>query len=284
MLDTLTFDGQVKENNMNTVTSKDGTKIAYDVYGQGPAVILVDGASATRSFGGSSALAQSLATAGFTTYVYDRRGRGESGDAQPPAVQREVEDIEALIDQAGGTAHLYGISSGGALALEAAAALGKKVNKLAVYEVPYVGVESAANVPASEKFTELKQLVKDGKNGDAFVSYMGNFLPKDMLEGMRQAPFWPMMEAVAPSLVYDATVMFGRNFTPQKALLEKIAVTVLALSGDVSMPGGSTAYMPKAAQAIANMVQNGKYQLLTGQSHDVNNEVIAPVLAKFYSS
>jgi len=115
---------------VKTVTSKDGAKIAYDVYGQGPAVILVDGATATRAFGGSSELAQGLAKEGFTTYVYDRRTRGESGDTQPYAVEREIEDIEALIDLAGGTAHLYGISSGGALALEAAAVLGKKVTKL----------------------------------------------------------------------------------------------------------------------------------------------------------
>ncbi len=268
---------------MKTVTSKDGTKIAYDVYGQGPAIILVDGASATRAFGGSTELAQSLATSGFTTYAYDRRTRGESGDTQPYAVSREIEDIEALIDLAGGTAHLYGISSGGALALEAAAVLGKKVNKLAVYEVPYMGADSASSVPAPEAFAELKQLVKDGKNGDAFDSYMGQFIPEEMLAGMRQAPFWPMMEAVAPSLVNDATVMFGRNFTPQKELLEKITVPVLALSGDVSMPGGS-AFMPKAAQAIANMVQHGKYQLLKGQSHDVNVEVIAPVLSEFYGN
>ena len=269
---------------MNTVTSKDGTRIAYDVYGQGPAVILVDGASATRAFGGSSELAQRLAQEGFTTYAYDRRGRNESGDTQPYAVAREIEDVEALIDLAGGTAHLYGISSGGALALEAAAMLGRKVNKLAVYEVPYMGADSPASVPAPEKFAELKQLVKDGRNGDAFVSYMGNFLPKEMLAGMRQAPFWPMMEAVAPSLVYDATVMFGRDFTPEKELLEKIAVPVLALSGDVSLPGGGSAFMPKAAQAIANMVPHGRYQLLSGQSHDVDVEIIAPVLSEFYGS
>jgi pimeloyl-ACP methyl ester carboxylesterase len=269
---------------MKTVTSKDSTRIAYDVYGQGPAVILVDGASATRAFGGSSELAPVLAKEGFTTYVYDRRGRGESGDTQPYTVSREIEDIEALIDLVGGTAHLYGISSGGALALEAAAVLGRKVNKLAVYEVPYMGADSAASVPAPARFAELKQLVKDGKNGDAFVSYMGNFLPKAMFAGMRQAPFWPMMEAVAPSLVNDATVMFGRNFTPQKELLEKITMPVLALSGDVSMPGGGSAFMPKAAQAIANMVKHGKYQLLEGQSHDVNVEVIAPVLSEFYGS
>ena len=272
---------------MKTVTSKDGTKIAYDLYGQGPAVILVDGATATRAFGGSSELAQGLAKEGFTTYVYDRRTRGESGDTQPYAVEREIEDIEALIDLAGGTAHLYGISSGGALALEAAAVLGKKVTKLAVYEVPYMGVESAAKVPAHEVFTQTKQLVKDGKNGDAFVLYMGKVagLPEQMLAGMQQAPFWPMMEAVAPSLVNDATVMFCRNFTPQKELLEKITMPVLALSGDVDMlPGVDTSFMAKAAEAIASMVPHGKYQLLKGQNHDVKTEVIAPVLGKFYGN
>ena len=143
---------------MNTVTSKDGTWIAYDVYGQGPAVILVDGATASRAFGGSAALAQRLAREGFSTYAYDRRGRNESGDTQPYALAREIEDIQALIDLAGGTAHLYGISSGGALVLEAATVLGRKVNKLAVYEVPYMGVDPA-RVPAREIFTRTKQLV-----------------------------------------------------------------------------------------------------------------------------
>ena len=268
---------------MNTVTSKDGTRIAYDVYGAGPAIVLVDGATATRAFGGSTELAKSLAQKGFTTYAYDRRTRGESGDTQPYAVEREIEDIEALIDLAGGTANLYGISSGGALALEAAAALGEKVKKLAVYEVPYMGAESASKVPGHEVFTETKQAVKDGRNGDAFVSYMGQFIPEEMLAGMRQAPFWPMMEAVAPSLVNDATIMFGRDFTPQKELLEKISVPVLALSGDAAMiPGVDTSFFAKAAEAIAKMVPHGKHQLLKGQSHDVDVEVIAPILSEFY--
>lgn len=270
---------------MSTVTSKDGTKIAYDKTGTGPAVILVDGATATRAFGGSAELAQSLAKKGFTTYVWDRRTRGESGDTQPYAVAREIEDIEALIDLAGGTAHLYGISSGGALALEAAAVLGRKVDKLAVYEVPYMGANPAASVPAPEVFTQIKQLVKDGRNGDAFVTYMGQWIPDEMLAGMRQAPFWPMMEAVAPSLVNDATIMFGRNFTPQEELLEKIAVPVLALSGDVDMlPGVDTSFFAQAAQAITKMVPHGTYKLLSGQNHDVNAEVIAPVLVEFFKS
>ena len=269
---------------MNTVTSKDGTKIAYDVYGAGPAIVLVDGATATRAFGGSTELARNLAERGFTTYAFDRRTRGESGDTQPYAVAREIEDIEALIDQAGGMANLYGISSGGALALEAAAALGDKVRKLAVYEVPYMGVDPA-RVPAPEVFTQTKQAVKEGRNGDAFAAYMGQWIPDEMLAGMRQAPFWPMMEAVAPSLVNDATIMFGRNFTPQKELLATIAVPVLALSGDVDMlPGVDTSFFRKAAQAIANMVPHGKFQLLTGQNHDVKIEAIAPVLSEFFGS
>jgi len=271
---------------MKTVTSKDGTRIAYDVYGAGPAIVLVDGATATRAFGGSTELAQNLAERGFTTYVFDRRTRGESGDTQPYAVAREIEDIEALIDEAGGTANLYGISSGGALALEAAAALGDKVKKLAVFEVPYMGVDPA-RIPAREIFTNTKQLVREGKNGDAFAEYMGKVagLPEQMLAGMKQAPFWPMMEAVAPSLVNDATVMFGRDFTPQKELLEKITMPVLALSGDVDMlPGVDTSFMAKAAEAIAKMVPHGAYKLLSGQSHDVKAEAISPVLNEFYGN
>src|SRR5215469_13717062 len=121
---------------MPTVQSKDGTSIAYNTLGTGAAVILVDGALGYRLFGASSELAELLAPR-FTAYSYDRRGRGESGDTQPFAVEREIEDIEALIDAAGGAAYLYGISSGGALALEATLGLPGKVTKLAIYEVPY---------------------------------------------------------------------------------------------------------------------------------------------------
>ena len=222
---------------------------------------------------------------GFTTYAYDRRTRGESGDTQPYAVAREIKDIEALIDQAGGTAYLYGISSGGALALEAAAVLSDKVRKLAVYEVPYMGAESADKVPAPEIFTQTKQAIQEGRNGDAFATYLGLWIPEEMLAGMRQAPFWPMIEAVAPSLVNDATIMFGRDFTPQKELLETITMPVLAISGDADMfPGVDTSFFRKAAQAIADMVPHGKYQVLPGQNHDVQAEVIAPVLSQFYGS
>src|SRR6266567_1560887 len=121
---------------MNTVTSKDGTKIAYDKQDEGPAVILVYGALCYRSTGSLPELVTLLAPH-FTVYNYDRRGRGDSGDTKPYAVEREVEDIEALIDEAGGVACLYGHSSGAALALEAALQLGGNVKKLAMYEAPY---------------------------------------------------------------------------------------------------------------------------------------------------
>src|SRR5687767_6761413 len=117
---------------MNTVTSKDGTKIAYDKYGKGPAVIFIAGILCYRSFGPVEDVAKVLAPH-FTVYNYDRRGRGDSGDTKPYAVEREVEDIEALIDEAGGAAYLYGHSSGAALAFEATLKLGNKVKKLAMY-------------------------------------------------------------------------------------------------------------------------------------------------------
>jgi pimeloyl-ACP methyl ester carboxylesterase len=126
----------LKETKMNTVRSKDGTTIAFDKQGKGAALILVDGAMGTRSSGSKPQLAKLLAQH-FTVYIYDRRGRGDSGDSAPYSVEREIEDIEALIDEAGGSAFVFGHSSGGCLALEATVKLGDKVKKLAMYEVPY---------------------------------------------------------------------------------------------------------------------------------------------------
>jgi pimeloyl-ACP methyl ester carboxylesterase len=120
---------------MPTVKSKDGTIIAFDRQGSGPPLILVDGAMGSRA-GGPSELA-ALLSKDLTVYTYDRRGRNESTDTQPYSVQREIEDIEALVDEGGGSAFVYGISSGAALALEATARLGGKVRGLALFEPPY---------------------------------------------------------------------------------------------------------------------------------------------------
>src|SRR5258708_24353186 len=192
---------------MPAVTAKDGTSIGYDAVGEGPALIVVDGATGYRgAFGGGSELARLLAPH-FTIYTYDRRGRGESSDTQPFAVAREVEDIEALIDAAGGAAYLYGMSSGGALALETALVLPGKVKKLAIYEVPYDN--SDAGIAAWHSYrTKLDELTAAGQRGDAvalFMQFVG--VPADMIAGMQQSPMWPSLEAVAPTLPYDAAAL-----------------------------------------------------------------------------
>ena len=170
---------------MSTVQSKDGTTIAYDRTGKGPAVILVDGALGYRNFGLMSGLAGLLAPY-FTVYTYDRRGRGESGDTQPFALEREVEDIEALIREAGEPACLCGLSSGGALVLEAASRLGEQVKKIAIYEAPY---RSNARQEWEEYKRQLNALLAEGRRGDAVVLFMKLVgTPAEMIDGMVQSP------------------------------------------------------------------------------------------------
>jgi pimeloyl-ACP methyl ester carboxylesterase len=182
---------------MAQVISKDGTRIVYDKVGKGPAVIFVEGATATRS--SFEDLANLLAP-NFTVYYYDRRGRGDSSDTLPYSVEKEIEDIEVLVDEAGGTAYVYGISSGGALALEAASKLANKVKKLAIYEVPYDESESG-QAKWKEYKTTLNESLKAGKNGDAITAFMKLVdVPDEMLAGMKQSPFWPELEKVAPTL------------------------------------------------------------------------------------
>ncbi len=189
---------------MRTVTSKDGTRIAFDQSGQGPALVLVSGASATRL--DEASLAAALAPS-FTVFAYDRRARGDSGDTVPYAVEREVEDIEALIDEAGGTAFVFGHSSGAVLALEAVRLLPTKIAKLALYEPPFIIDDSRPHMP-EDFVSHLNELVATGRRSEAVERWM-EFLrtPDEMLAEMRQSPWWPQLEANAQSLVYDATIM-----------------------------------------------------------------------------
>jgi pimeloyl-ACP methyl ester carboxylesterase len=263
---------------MQTVTSKDGSTIAYDKLGQGPAVIMVTGATGTRNDPHSQGLAQLLST-DLTVYNYDRRGRGDSTDTQPFSVQKEIEDIEALIDAAGGSAYLYGISSGGALALEAAIALKDKVTKLAVYEVPYD--ESEAGIQAWHGYTkEIADAISSGRKGDAaaaFMKFVG--VPDEMLQGMKQAPFWAGMEAVAPTLLYDAAALGEDRMVPRERA-KNITAQTLVMDG-----GGSLQIMPfmnVSAEALAQVIPNVQRQTLEGQTHDVDMKVLAPVLIKFF--
>jgi pimeloyl-ACP methyl ester carboxylesterase len=263
---------------METVRSHDGTTIAYDKIGEGPALILVDGALAVHSAGGKAELARLLAPH-FTVYGYDRRGRGGSGDTEPYAVDREIADIEALIDLAGGTAFLYGHSSGGTLAMHAAVALGGKVSKIAVYEAPHNN-DPAAQESWSGYLRELERLLADGRRGDAVALFMRLVgTPEAQVEQMRREPYWPAMEAVAPTLAYDHAAIIGERLSAPTDLAARVSVPALVMSGDAGLP-----FMPLAARALSEAMPHGQLRLLAGQTHAVNPEPLAPVLVDFFAS
>jgi pimeloyl-ACP methyl ester carboxylesterase len=266
---------------MDTVSSKDGTTIAFDKSGQGPALILVPGAFEQRAMQTETANLARLPLLGqhFTVHHYDRRGRGDSTDALPYALERELEDIEALIDHAGGSAFLIGISSGAALAFEAALALGGKVKKLAMYEAPYNDDPGARKAWVDYR-KQLTEVLAQGRRGDAvglFMMLLG--MPAEHLEGMRQAPMWPMLEAVAPTLAYDAAAM-GEDASVPLGRAARLAVPALI------MDGGATEwpFMHITALALAQAIADAQHRTLPGQTHEVAAEALAPVLIEFFEA
>ncbi|HTP00231.1 MAG TPA: alpha/beta hydrolase [Anaerolineales bacterium] len=265
---------------MSIVTSKDGTQIAYDKQGSGPALILVDGALCYRGFGPMPGLAELLAPH-FTVYTYDRRGRGESSNAKPFSVQREVEDIDAIIQAAGGSAYVYGISSGACLAMEAALKLAPHLARLAMYEPPY-NSDDAAQQQWKAYRKDLAKAIGEGRNGDAVVLFMKLVgTPDDQVNGMRQAPMWPMFEAVAPTLEYDAAAMGDDRSAPTRRA-SGVNVPTLVMDG-----GANLAFMPfmhDTASALARSIPHAQHRTLEGQTHDVKADVIAPVLVEFFNA
>ncbi len=267
---------------MRTVTSRDGTRIAFDQSGQGPALILVSGASSTRA---DAAPVAAALTPYFTVFAYDRRARGDSGDTRPYAVEREVEDLEALIDEAGGSSFLFGHSSGAVLALEAARLLPDKITKLALYEPPFVIDDTHA--PAPEDFAErLEDLVASGRRGDAvemFMTFVG--MPAEMVAQMRQSPMWPHMESVAQSLVYDATVMGDTERGDPSPLRQWETTTAPTLVMDGALFMGRPephAFMRHGADEIASVLPNAQRLTLDGQDHGPSNEALVPALREFF--
>lgn len=252
--------------------SRDGTPIAYEVSGRGPAVVLVCGAMST---GGTVAPLAPFLADRFRVVVYDRRGRGESGDTKPYAVAREVEDLAALIEAVGGDAALYGVSSGGALVLEAAAS-GLPLRQVAVYETPFA--DYGGGVKERAEYTEsLTVALAEGRRGDAvelFLRLTG--ISEEMIQGARHSPMWPGMEAIAPSLAYDDAVM-GGGLVPRDRLAA-ITVPVLAVAGSAS-----GAWMRDATRAVAEAAPQGTYRTLEGQTHMVDPAVLAPLLAEFFA-
>jgi pimeloyl-ACP methyl ester carboxylesterase len=267
---------QTKEERV--VTSKDGTRIAFERIGTGPAVMMVSGATADRRW--NSPLAEVMA-AEFTVLNYDRRGRGASGDTLPFALEREFEDIEALIADAGGRAHLYGISSGGALALEAAAA-GVAVDRLAVYEVPYDTSDEAPRVQAEYiRALETAADAGPGAQMDVFMRTVAG-ADDDALRATHESAEWPRLVAVEHTLRYDAASM-GTGQPPADRLA-RITAPTLVLTGapEGKHEVGSAEFFEAAARAIVASVANAEHRRVPGQTHMVDPAVLAPILTDFY--
>jgi pimeloyl-ACP methyl ester carboxylesterase len=256
---------------MNSVTSTDGTTIAYDRIGTGPALILVDAAGHYRDFSSFGGLIELLA-ADFTVYHYDRRGRGGSTDTPPYAVHREVEDLAALIDQAGGSANLYGFSSGCLVALHAAAS-GLPIDRLALLEPP---IEAEQDRAAQAAFTaELAALVAAGRRGYAVSHFLTSIgVPEDILAGMRGTPSWSAMEAVAHTLVYDCMISEATSVQ----LLASVTVPTLVLDSE-----GSGDDLTGMAAVAARSMPNARHRSLPGEWHGVPDEILAPVLTEFFT-
>jgi len=258
---------------MPFVTSKDGTRIGYSVVGAGPSIILVDGALCWRASGPSGPLAAELKDR-FTVYTYDRRGRGESGDTRPYSPAREVEDIAALIDAAGGSGFLLGLSSGGALALEAAAS-GLGVDKVIAYEPPYVD-DGGERGGAAHK-GQLERLVAAGDRGGAVKYFMKDMVgaPAAIVVLMRLMPWiWRKLQAVAHTLPYDAAVM--TDFRIPRAHFASIGVPVLVING-----AKTDSRLKAAARTIAGVVPGAQHLELAGQTHNVKPAVLTPPVVEF---
>ncbi|TMD91002.1 MAG: alpha/beta hydrolase [Chloroflexi bacterium] len=251
---------------MNKLRSADGTQIAFDRSGAGPALVLVVGAFSDRS--STKKLALGLGS-NFTIYEYDRRGRGDSDEVGPYSIEREAEDLAAVIEAAGGSAYAFGHSSGGALVLEAAAT-GVPIRGLTVYEPPYTKGPSQA---VASRLAEMAEAGRNSEAVEAFLALMGT--PGGVVEQMKAGPYWGHMESFAHTLAYEVTLCNGGSVPAER--LAKISAPTLALAG-----GSSPAWAGEAAKAIAAAVPNGHARVLDGQGHGVADDVLIPVLKEFF--
>ena len=264
---------------MSTVVSRDGTNIVYDRVGEGRPLVLVDGALCHRKFGPSGPLAARLSK-DFAVITYDRRGRGESGDTQPYSVGREVEDLEALVQANGGSAYVYGISSGGALALEAANVL-TGIEKLAVYEAPFVVDDTHPAYPDT-LVEDMEALLAAGKNGAAVKSFMRLVgTPGFFVALMQVTPVWGKLKAVAPTLPHDFRALgdagSGKPLRPER--WHGIKTPVLVMDG-----GKSPAWIRNSMRQLSETLVDAQYQTLPGQTHMLKPDAVAPELVRFFNS
>ena len=256
--------------------SSDGTSIAYDRSGAGPAVVLVAGALSDRST--ARPLSGQLA-ATFSVFAYDRRGRGDSGDTAPYAVEREIEDLDAVVRMAGGTAFVFGHSSGAALAMRAAAA-GVSMQRLALYEPPFM-VDDSRALPPADYASRLTTALAQGRRGDALELFMTIAVqtPPDAVAQMRQSPYWSGMEAMAGTLAYDQAVMEGTmtGGPLPAAWARSITLPVLAMDG-----GASPSWARHAVEAVAALLPDTEHRTLDGQGHGADPGMVAAELRRFF--
>jgi pimeloyl-ACP methyl ester carboxylesterase len=252
---------------MDTVRSADGTPIVFDRSGEGPALVLVVGAFCDRS--STKTLASGLGTT-FTVYEYDRRGRGDSGETGPYSIDREVDDLAALMHEAGSAPFVFGHSSGAALALETAAA-GVAVRGLVVHEPPYT------EGPTDAFAAQLAEMAAAGRRSDVVEAFVGlQGVPDEAVEQMKAGPYWEHMESFAHTLPYE--VMLCNNGSVPVERLTKISAPTLALAGETS-----AAWAQEGARAIAAAVPNARSRVLEGQGHGVADDVLIPVLTEFFT-
>ncbi|MEO7038620.1 MAG: alpha/beta hydrolase [Candidatus Elarobacter sp.] len=285
----------------NNVVSADGTRIAFDRSGNGQPVVLVDGAFCSRTLGPMATLAPLLAR-DFTVFAYDRRGRGDSEDTAPYAIEREIEDLQAVISVAGGSAHIFGMSSGAILALDAAAR-GLAIRKLALYEPPFVvdpaqldgpaqephaigaggrSVDTASRhigsgqAPPADATAQLDAMIAAGRRSDAvayFMKLMG--MPAIALAVMRCLPMWSRLKAVAHTLPYDSAIVGDGSLPTQR--VASVAVPTIVIAGEKS-----PARLRNAVRAVAATIPRAQQRLLQGQDHNVSTKALAPVLEQFF--
>jgi pimeloyl-ACP methyl ester carboxylesterase len=260
---------------MDHVVSADGTRIAYDRLGSGPAVLLIGSGPTSRRSGPEAPLAALLAEQ-FTVYNYDRRGRGDSGDTQPYATDREYEDIAAMIEGAGGSVMCYGDSGGAIIALHAAAR-GLPITRLAAWEPPYIvpGARPAVRADYRDRQWALRE---QGRGGDMLELFLTEAvgMPADVVAGMKAAPFWDAMADISAPLAYDAD-MVGDFSIPQEQL-KRVTMPVLIVDS-ASMPWIST-----ACQALAGVLPDVTRATLDDQPHNVDPAALAPVITKFFQA
>jgi pimeloyl-ACP methyl ester carboxylesterase len=263
---------------VDTVTSKDGTTIAFDRIGEGPPIVVVGGAMSTAA---AAAPLAALLAPGFTVVPYDRRGRGGSGDTPPYAVEREIEDLDVLLAEVGGSALALGHSSGAALALEAAAR-GSAITRLALYEPPFITDDSRPPLP-DDYVAHLDELTAADRRGDAVEYFMtvGVGIPAEAVTQMKDAPMWPSLETVAHTIRYDARIMGDHMSGAPLPAAGWAGATMPTLVMD---GGASDPWIRHSARTLAELLPNAEYRTLEGQTHEVAPDVLAPVLTGFFAT